>query len=370
MADRVLLYKLAFSMLKGMKPSLRERLMGLVGDEERFFSLSSAQLSATASRRIGIFEDAYRNEVLEAAHRELQFVESRHIDALYVGDDAYPTRLRECFDAPMMLYGLGDYRPDSPAPVVAIVGTRHATPYGVDFTRRLVADLASTLIHKPTIVSGLALGIDVVAHEAAMAAGLPTVAVVGHGLNTIYPAVHRPVAARIVRSGGAILTEYTSESPLHRGNFLARNRIIAGLADCTVVVESGEKGGALSTARYAQGYNRDVMALPGRIGDPYSRGCNRLIARNVASLITCASDLVEAMGWETRQPEGSQQSLAIDLTPEEEAVVQYLTTHSEARVNELSVALGIELPRLLTVLVDMEFKELVLPFPGSLYRLR
>ncbi len=224
------------------------------------------------------------------------------------------------------------------------------------------------------IVSGLAYGIDVAAHLAAISAGLPTVGVLAHGLNTIYPASHRDIAARMIRSGGMLLTDYRSSDNIHKGNFLARNRIIAGLCDCVVVVESDTHGGSLVTARLASAYSRDVFALPGRTSDRYSRGCNHLISSCIASLLTSYDELIDSMRWRRRVSEGEQGELFSDtppgLSPEEQAIIDIITTRGDATINELTASIDIPTPRLMGMLVDMEFRSLIAAIPGGRYRIR
>ena len=233
----------------------------------------------------------------------------------------------------------------------------------------LVADLSSRLEEPLTVVSGLAFGIDAAAHSASLKNKVPTVGVLAHGLNTIYPAQHRSMAAEIIRSGGALVTEYPSSARIHKGNFLARNRIVAALADCVVVAESAERGGALVTARLASGYSRDVFALPGRSSDPYSAGCNRLIAADSAALITDASDLISRMMWNEKPQQPAQPALFRELTPAEQSVIDVLTELGEASLNRLATASGVSIGLLMSMLVDMEFRGLILSFPGGKYRL-
>ena len=314
------------------------------------------------------FDDAKRAAALEAAVGERAFVESGSVKALYYSDEAFPQRLAQCTDGPAMLYVAGDPAAAAAPHSVAIVGTRHCTPYGADFTRRLVADLAAR-IDGLLIVSGLAYGVDICAHRAALEAGVPTGAVLAHGLNTVYPADHRADAQKIVRSGGFLATEYCSWSQIHRGNFLARNRIIAGLADVTVVVESDIKGGAMATARMAAGYDREVMALPGRVGDTYSRGCNELIASGGAALIREASDLIALMGWREKPAEGQQQELSFEIPASYRPVLDTLKARPEATVNDLCVALNLPFAHLSALLFKMELDDFIVALPGGRYAL-
>lgn len=371
MIDDALTYRIAFSSLRSLTPALAGAVLDRVGSEENFFSLTESQLSAAMGFANRLFKSSVRDEAIERARTETAFVESNSITTLYFRDPGYPRRLLECDDAPLMLYGLGDCNFNE-SRCISIVGTRHATAYGVEFVDRLVEGLSTLLPEKPIIVSGLAYGIDIAAHRAALSVGLPTVAVLAHGLSTIYPSQHRQVAVDMVRRNGMLLTDYHSSAPVHKGNFLARNRIIAGLADALIVVESASKGGALVTARLAAGYNRDVFALPGRISDKYSVGCNGLIANHIAGVITSAADLCEQMGWQTvsTDDQASQPSLFPQLSPEEEMIVDILTERGEASLPELSARIDMPTSRLMAMLIDMEFRSLLINIPGGRYRLR
>lgn len=267
-----------------------------------------------------------------------------------------------------MLYGCGDCGLNRSV-VISIVGTRHATPYGVDFVDHLVKDLAAEL-EDVVIVSGLAYGIDAAAHKAALKNDVATVAVLAHGLNMIYPASHRGLAADIVHKGGMLVTDYTSVDKVHKGNFLARNRIVAGLADCTLVVESASKGGALVTARIASDYGREVFAVPGRTSDPYSAGCLKLIASNVASLVTDADSLIDACRWVRKaRKEGVQKQLFNEPTPLEKDIMNHIIACPDATTGEMSVNLNIPVGTLMALLIDMEFRDLIISVPGGRYQL-
>lgn len=366
------IWRIAFSSLRGLTPALAEAILARTGDEEQFFAMSGEQLSAALGFRNRLFDRSVRDKALAEARNEEVFIDRSGIRPLYFTDPAYPRRLRECDDAPLMLYTLGTCDLND-ARFVSIVGTRHATGYGTDFTEDLVKGLATSCADPIVIVSGLAYGIDVAAHRAALAAGLPTVGVLAHGLNTIYPASHRDVAARMVHSGGMLVTDYRSCDATHKGNFLARNRIVAGLSDCLIVVESDSRGGALVTARLASAYSRDVFALPGRITDRYSRGCNSLISSCVAGVITSADDLISAMRWPVRPTEGEQQTLFADtpsLTPEEQNIIDAIASRGDATLSELTASVNIPIARLMGMLVDLEYRSLISAVPGGRYRLR
>ena len=365
------LYQIAFSRIKGINLQVAENILQHTGSEEQFFTLTSKELVHLLPQLPkAMMAESYRQSLLDIANKELEFMVEGHVDGVYFTDPRYPIRLSECEDAPLMLYSIGNTDINA-AHVISIVGTRHATPYGMDFVEHLVNDLADKLGSDTVIVSGLAYGIDVTAHRAAMKAGLPTVGTLAHGLNTLYPAAHRTTAADMVHNGGMLLTEYMSQDAIHRGNFIARNRIVAGMCDCVVVAESAERGGALTTASLALSYSRDVMALPGRISDPRSRGCNALIARNQAALITCADDLINAMGWEPIHPdeEGSQPELPL-LGKDEQRILDYLHEHGEGSLNQMCVDLAIHISQLVGMLMSMEFDGHIITYPGGKYRAR
>ena len=360
-----LVARIAFSKIKGINLSTATRLLGLLGSPEQFFSLQPGTLAAATGIDQRLCDTSYRKSLLEAAEKEALFIKTKSIRAAFVGYEGYPRRLSECDDAPAALYAIGPCNLDC-LHSVAVVGTRHATPYGLDFVKHLVGDLAESL-DSLVIISGLAYGIDVAAHRAALDADVPTVAMVAHGLNTIYPADHRDTAARIVSQGGAIVTEYTSDAAIHRSNFLSRNRIVAGLADAVIVVESDRRGGAMSTARIASAYGRDVMAVPGRTTDTYSRGCNALIAENTASIIRSADDLIEAMGWTARPKAATQTTMIFEMTPEQRTIADYITAHPDHTVNDICIGLSIPFSHLSALLFEMEMNDMIMTIPGGRY---
>ncbi len=363
-------YRIALAGVRGMNRTLAEKLIELTGDVSTFFTLSQRELTDLTGWDSRLFSEVERGRALRDAADEVAFIRKNAILPLFFTDASYPQRLLDCEDAPLMLYYKGNSTPLAYPRVVSIVGMRHATPYGKSFVEALVRDLVE-VTGNTLIVSGLAYGIDVAAHRAALRYGLPTIGVLAHGLDTIYPASHRSTAIEMLERGG-LLTEYTSRRAIYRGNFLARNRIVAGMADAVVVVESGIKGGSLVTASIAESYHRDVFALPGRIGDISSAGCNALIRNNKASLITSADDLLEAMGWAARKPQVVQATLSVEadesLTAEEQRVMQYLNKAGEGQINRMSVDLDCAVATLSALLVELEFKGKVTAFPGGVYR--
>lgn len=362
--DELLPYEIAFATYRNITVGTARRFVDLGIKPREFIEGDARRLGAITGLRESYFDDWQRGEALAAARREAAFCESNGIKTALAHTEAYPVRLGECDDAPAMLFSLGNLDPN-PGHTVAIVGTRHCTSYGMDFTQHLVKDLAES-IEGLVIISGLAYGIDIAAHRAAIKAGVTTGAVLAHGLNTIYPADHRNEARNIVTEGGFLATEYMSESTIHRGNFLARNRIVAGMADVTVVVESDNKGGAMTTARIAGAYNREVMAAPGRACDQYSRGCNALIARREASIIRDADDLIELMNWTKRSVPGEQQELPF-LTPDQTIIIDFLTSHPNATVNDLCVHTGLPVQHLTGILFDLEMDDKIVSLPGGRY---
>ena len=284
----------------------------------------------------------------------------------FLMDSDYPTRLSVADDAPVFLYQLGQTDLDS-RHVINVVGTRKPTPYGIEFASNLVAELAA-YFPDLVVVSGLAYGIDAAAHRAALEANIATVGVVAHGLNMIYPAAHREFAREIIRKGGSLLTEYPfGESP-YRQRFLERNRIVAALSDVTVVVESDLKGGAMSTANTAFSYSRDVMALPGRITDKLSAGCNYLIRKQKAHIITSAADLIELAGWQPLDLkfDTSQRNLFPELDGDQHLIYEALRYEREPmqadRLHQLTL---IPISRLMSVLGEMEFDGIIIRHPGA-----
>lgn len=311
--------------------------------------------------------------LLAWAERELQFINDHHVQVLIYGEPNYPKRLLDCPDAPIHLFKIGDIDLDRPH-VVSIVGTRKCSAYGRDMVQRFVSELRE-LLPDVIIVSGLAYGIDVESHRASLANQVPTVGVVAHGLDRIYPQVHRETAHAMVHQGGAIVTEYPTGTTPERGNFLARNRIIAGLADAVLVAESQDRGGSLVTASIGLDYGRDIFAFPGRVTDDRSNGCNRLIRLNRAGLITCAQDLVEAMNWTNtkNQPKTIQRSIPFEednLSEEARLIVDALRSGGDLLISQLSAATGLDHATLYEQLMNLEIDGRIRTTPGGLYQLR
>lgn len=308
---------------------------------------------------------------LEKAKQELDFMDKYGIRALDTESSDYPYRLKECPDAPIVLFCKGNATLNGQH-MVGMVGTRRSTDYGRTLAVKLVEDLAGK-VADVTIVSGLAEGIDGISHKAALTSSVPTVAVVAHGLDMIYPLCHRDLAAEMLANGGSIVSEYVSgvkPLPVH---FLARNRIIAGLSDALVVVETAIKGGSQNTAATASSYNRDVFAFPGRVGDSRSEGCNNLIKTSRAGMIENAADLIKAMGWRERTfraDQGKQKDLFPDISEDDKQVMALLHKNTDGlQINQIAMELGRPVSATSAHLMQMEFAGLVRCLPGNLYKL-
>ena len=309
---------------------------------------------------------------LARAEQELKFIEKHHIKVLSHGDEDYPQRLNECIDAPIVLFYLGNADLNQRR-VVNIVGTRRCTVYGQDIIRRLMTDLRQ-MCPEMLIVSGLAYGIDICAHREALANGFETVGVLAHGLDELYPPRHRETAKTMLHQGG-LITEYMSETKVDKVNFVRRNRIVAGMSDATILVESAAKGGGLITCRLAQDYGRSVFAFPGAVGAQYSEGCNNLIRDSVAQLISNAEDLVQFMGWQTdaqlrqAKAEGIERNLFPDLSPEEQTLVSLLDEIGDCQLNILAVKANMTIGSVTALLFQLEMKGVVRPMAGGNYHL-
>lgn len=302
---------------------------------------------------------------LPQAEAEADEARRRHISLLALTEADYPTWLKSLPDAPPVLFYKGTASLNA-QPMISIVGTRHISEYGKDLCRHIVEQLAERL-PQATIVSGLAYGVDVHAHRAALACGLPTIGVLGHGLNHLYPPSHRDTANRMTEQGG-LLTEYPCATPVSRENFVQRNRIVAGLSQACIVVESARRGGALITARLAQDYGREVYACPGRLTDLHSEGCNRLIARHGAAIFTSVDDLMDDMGWAPRQPRPQQLELFPALTATEEQLRNRLVQTEQCSADELVTATGLKVAEVNAALIQLEMKGLVRLLAGNQYR--
>ena len=360
------IFPLALTLIPGIGCTSAHHLFDLFPDAEAIFSLSHSELLAVFGNRSDLIEAIEQRSSFPRAAQELTFLDRYGISLLAPSDPHYPHRLNrsDCADTPAVLFQKGDCDLND-LHIVSVVGTRRATQYGKMVTRRLVEQLAAFNV---LVVSGLAYGIDTAAHTAALEFGLPTVAVLGHGLDHIYPPQNASLARNIV-AHGALVTEYLNGSKINACNFPARNRIIAALADATIVVEASNKGGALITASIAASYNRDVFAVPGRLFDPYSEGCNSLIADNKASILRSADDLALSLNWMTpsTSPAPSQQKMVFDLPPDEQKVYDAIYQNDEPTSESLSDLTAIPLAALSALLLNLELKGYIRSIPGNRY---
>jgi len=374
MNDENLKYKIGITLIKGIGSNLAKNLIAYIGSVEGVFKEKQQNLAKipgigeAVSKQIA--SEYMSHDALNRAEKEIEFITKNNIQTYYYTDRDYPFRLKECPDSPLLIYSKGNCNLNN-GKFIGIVGTRNATETGKDNCKKLIADLSNALPNA-IIVSGLAYGVDICAHKTALDVGLPTIGVIGHGLDRIYPDVHRPTAVKMVQEG-ALLTEYLSQTNPDKQNFVQRNRIIAGLSDAIVVVESGTKGGALITAEIANDYNRDVFAFPGRVSDEWSKGCNALIKNNKASLIESADDILRFMSWEKQDLNAKptvQTALFRDLSNEEQGIVSILRQNQEGiQFNELAIQLEKPISKISSLLLEMEFKGLVRCFPGNLYKI-
>ncbi|HNQ13033.1 MAG TPA: DNA-processing protein DprA [Bacteroidia bacterium] len=361
-----LVYKIALTMIPGIGPITAKSLVGYCGSAEAVLKENYQKLLRIPNIGAKTAQDISKFEITDIIHQECEFIEQNNIIPYYFLDNNYPSRLKHCNDAPILLFSRGnvDFNVQKS---LAIVGTRKATAYGKDITEKIVSELTdqSTLI-----VSGMAYGIDIASHKAALSAKLKTVGVMAHGLDQVYPASHQSIAEKIFHSG-ALVSEYRSNTLPDKQNFPSRNRIIAGLCDAVLVVEASESGGALITAHIAHSYNRDVFSVPGRTSDPYSVGCNNLIKRNVAMLVQSAKDIEEAMGWEVMDAKlaNKQTKLMINLSLEEESIVELLRSENALHIDSIIQKAGMNNSKVASTLLNLEFSGIIRSLPGKVYEL-
>lgn len=362
----MLLYQIAVTLIPGIGDITGKKLIAYCGGVEEVFKTKKTQLLKVPGIRNTLATSVIdsRTEALKRAEKEIRFIEKYHIATFFFTENSYPARLKHCIDSPMMLYykGNADFNKQK---IISVVGTRSATEYGKECCRQLIEGLADT---DALIVSGLAHGIDSHAHREALKNNLETIAVIGHGLDRIYPAVNKALAEKIIARGG-IITDFISETNPDRENFPKRNRIIAGMSDATVVVEAAKKGGALITADIANSYNRDVFAVPGKITDIYSEGCNHFIKTNKAALIQSANDIKYLMGWDVKKKKNEtiQRKLFVNLSPDENLIVALLTENVQMSVDGICLELQITTSRVAAALLNLEFEGIVKSLPGKMY---
>jgi DNA processing protein len=362
-----LLYQLALTLVPNIGDVQSKILVQHFGDASSIFKAKVSLLEkiegigTVRANSIKEFNDFH------IAEKELEFIGKYKIKTFFLTDKDYPQRLLNCYDSPTLLFykGAADLNASK---IVAIVGTRTYTEYGRQFTEKLVKDLSEQNI---TIISGLAFGIDAFAHKAALKNDLPTVGVVGHGLDKIYPSDHAGLAKDMIKNGGGILSEFFSGTKPDKHNFPLRNRVVAGLSDATVLVETNIKGGSMITANLADAYNRDVFAVPGRTTDTKSSGCNHLIKNNKAILLTDADELLEVMGWKERSKTKTkkQKELFIELSAEEKQIIQLLQEKDSVSIDEINLSSGLSSSTIAAAILNLELQNVVASLPGKMYKL-
>jgi len=362
------IYKIAFSFLNGLGPVNSKKVIAYTGSPQAFFKEKKQNLLKIPGIGNSFLSKLDRSNALLLAEKELQFLEDKDIKYSFYLDKTYPQRLLHCADSPCILYYKGENNFNTER-TISIVGTRNASDYGREMCNKLIQDLSEKEI-KPSIISGLAYGIDICAHKAALRYNLPTIAALGHDLNQMYPAQHKKYAAEITNHG-AIVSEFTSKSKFDPKNFVRRNRIIAGMSDATIVIESAAKGGSLVTADIANSYNRDVFAFPGRTTDRFSTGCNHLIKTNQAHLIESAKDLEYILGWENtpQKKKEIQTQLFVELSKEEESIVNMLKQENNSPIDIICLKTSIPMSKVSSILLKLEFNGMVQSHPGKIYSL-
>lgn len=360
-----LLHTLALLKTEGIGDVIAKRLLTHLGSAEEVFKAKPFQLAKIDGIGTSIIQNLKKKDVFVAAEAELQFIQSQKLNTLFYQDSLYPERLKQCLDAPVLLFTAGNIHLEN-RKIISMVGTRQVTSYGMDFCKNLIADLAPL---NPIIISGFAYGVDIIAHQAAIENNLQTIGVLAHGLNQIYPKTHKKYMSKMEQNGG-FMTEFWSTSNPDRENFVKRNRIVAGISEATIVIESAEKGGSLVTANMANDYNREVFAVPGRATDKYSQGCNMLIKTNKAHLLTNATDLIYHLNWDIKKSERAiQKQLFVSLDDEEQMIYDYLQKQGKEHLDIMSLECDMPIFKLSSMLLNMELKGVVRPLQGKFFEI-
>ncbi|MBN2745777.1 MAG: DNA-processing protein DprA [Bacteroidales bacterium] len=363
----MLIHEIAITLVPLVGDTNGKKLIAYCGDVEEVFRESKKNLLKIPGISIKTVESIINNkEIFNKAEQEISFIENNLIEPIFYLGSRYPKRLKQCIDSPMMIYykGNGDL---NPARAISIVGTRTPTNQGRLICEKFIEVMAN---YNVQIISGLAYGIDICAHRNSLKNQISTVGVLGSGLDKIYPAIHKSTATEMMEQNGGILTEFMSGTAPDKQNFPKRNRIVAGMSDVVIIVESGTKGGSLITAQLGFGYNRDVAAFPGRPDDAMSKGCNMLIKSNMATLIESAEDLVKLMNWETQNKKAQQiqKSIFVELNETEKLLFDLLSEGQPINIDILSLRTGLPMSKTSAALLNMEFKGLVKALPGKTYQ--
>ncbi len=369
MQHNELTYQIALTLLDGIGDVLAKNLVAYCGSAEQVFKTRNLPLEKIPGIGSVLSKSIVNNKhVLLRVEKEIQFINDHGIEPLFFIDKKYPQRLKNCYDSPVMLYYKGTADLNA-AKVVSVVGTRTPSAYGRLMTEKLIRDLKDSGC---LVVSGLAYGIDVLAHKESLGNGLNTIGVMAHGLDRVYPSVHTQCAEKMMQQGG-LLTEFISETNPDRENFPKRNRIVAGMCDALIVVESKKGGGSLITATIANAYNKDVFAFPGKAGEELSEGCNGLIKTNKASLMESAADLFYIMNWNEEikpKKKTSQVPLLLNLSPEEQIIVDVFSDKEHLHIDEICYATKLPISRASSSLLQLEFSNIITSLPGKIYCLK
>lgn len=363
MPNELLKYQIGLTLIPGIGAIVGKKLMAYCGGVEAIFSESRNALLKIPGIGIATVNSILSQKILHKAETEISFIEKHNITPLFYTEFEYPARLLNCEDGPLMLYYKGEANLNAKR-IIGFVGTRKSTNQGRAICQNFIDGLKSKDV---LVISGLAYGIDSCAHKAALDSGLKTIGVLGHGLDRIYPAQNRKLASSMLNNGG-LLTEFISKTNPDRENFPKRNRIVAGICDAVVVVESAKRGGAMITAGLANSYNRDVFAIPGRIGDEYSEGCNLLIKSNRAALADSPKDIAYIMGWDDIQVDiKKQRNMFLQLTPDQKLIYDIIESVKEISVDKLIIKSSLPASKVASVLLMLEFEGMIRSLPGKLY---
>lgn len=363
--DETLLYKIALTQIPGIGPVQTKQLLKKFKNPESIFKEKKSALSLIENIGTVRAKSIVSFGGFSAIEKEIKYIEKHNITPLFIQDENYPKRLLNCYDPPIMLYFRGNTDLNA-SKSISLIGTRNNTDYGKMVTEKLITELSNLNV---LIVSGLAFGIDTIAHKSALKNNLPTVGVLAHGLQSIYPQQHSAIAKEMCLQGG-LLTEYTSNIKADKHNFPKRNRVVAGMSDATIVIETAIKGGSMITAELANNYNRDVFAFPGKISDSKSAGCNYLIKSNKAVLLTSAQDLIEFMGWETKLIQKKvQKELFIEFTDEEKMIIRLFNDKDVLHIDDIYLQSGLNSSAVAAAILNLEFQNVLTSLPGKMYKM-
>lgn len=359
-----MLYALALQRTKNIGDINAKRLISHCGSAKSVFLEKKHLLSKINGIGSFALQYLFDGNNLKEAEKELQYIEEENISAAYFLDNSYPEKLKYCVDAPIVLFSKGNISLQN-QPIISMVGTRKMTNYGRAFCEQLINDIKE---YNPIIISGFAYGVDIFSHQMAMKNNLQTIAIIAHGFEEIYPKSHQKYVADVLANGG-FMTDFWHTDSIQRENFLKRNRIIAGISEATIIIESAQKGGSLVTADIANSYSRDVFAVPGRATDTYSKGCNALIKNNKAAILSSGKDLIEYLNWDIqlKKPKAIQKQLFVQLNTEEQTIYDFLLKNGKEQLDIISLKCGFAIHQTTTVLFQMEMKGVVKPLPGKLF---